>query len=113
MIELKDGMLLFHGSYTAIPDINLAACNRGLDFGQGFYLTSSYEQACSYVPLAVKKAKRLGRLSADCAIEDCQVSIFKFHYDPNRLEAQFCFRTMDAVKSLEFIRGDRYGDIKK
>ena len=37
MIELKDGMLLFHGSYTAIPDINLAACNRGLDFGQGFY----------------------------------------------------------------------------
>ena len=192
MIELKDEMLLFHGSYTAIPDINLAACNRGLDFGQGFYLTSSYEQACSYVPLAVKKAKRLGRLSADFAIEDGQVSIFKFHYDPNllihyfqdanqewlhfvsgnrnpqlfpallkkyetadivvgkiaddqtartlqqyineyfgvpgtpeadrdairmllpnRLEAQFCFRTMDAVKSLEFIRGDRYGDIKK
>ena len=31
---------------------------------------------------------------------------------PNRLEDQFCFRTQDAVEHLEFIRSDRYGDIK-
>ena len=32
---------------------------------------------------------------------------------PNRLQDQFCFRTEDAVKSLEFVRSDRYGDIKR
>ena len=31
---------------------------------------------------------------------------------PNRLEDQFCFRTQDAVEHLEFIRSDRYGNIK-
>ncbi|MFQ9153374.1 MAG: hypothetical protein ACLR6B_20015 [Blautia sp.] len=31
---------------------------------------------------------------------------------PNRLKDQFCFRTQDAVDYLEFIRSDRYGDIK-
>ena len=31
---------------------------------------------------------------------------------PNRLQDQFCFRTQDAIDHLEFIRSDRYGDIK-
>ena len=44
MIELKDGMLLYHGSYTGISRIDLDKCTRGLDFGKGFYLTSSFEQ---------------------------------------------------------------------
>ena len=41
MIELQDGMLLYHGSYIGIPAINLNRCFGGLDFGRGFYLTSS------------------------------------------------------------------------
>ena len=45
MIGLEDGMLLYHGSYVSIPDIDLSRCMGGLDFGRGFYLTSSYEQA--------------------------------------------------------------------
>lgn len=45
MIELQDGMLLYHGSYIGIPAIDLNRCFGGLDFGRGFYLTSSYEQA--------------------------------------------------------------------
>ena len=43
MIELIDGMYLYHGSYTAVEYIDLPKCER-LDFGKGFYLTSSYEQ---------------------------------------------------------------------
>ena len=31
--------------------------------------------------------------------------------EPERLKDQFCFRTSDAVASLEFIRGDRYDRI--
>ena len=52
MIGLEDGMLLYHGSYVSIPDIDLSRCMGGLDFGRGFYLTSSYEQAYSYVQLS-------------------------------------------------------------
>lgn len=29
---------------------------------------------------------------------------------PNQLHDQFCFRTPDAIASLEFIRSERYGD---
>lgn len=41
MIGLEDGMLLYHGSYVSIPNIDLRRCMGGLDFGRGFYLTSS------------------------------------------------------------------------
>ena len=52
MIELQDGMLLYHGSYIGIPEIDLNRCFGRLDFGRGFYLTSSYEQAYNYVQLS-------------------------------------------------------------
>lgn len=38
MIELQDGILLYHGSYVGIPKIDLQRCFGGLDFGRGFYL---------------------------------------------------------------------------
>ena len=44
MIELIDGMYLYHGSYTAVEYIDLPKMRKMLDFGKGFYLTSSYEQ---------------------------------------------------------------------
>ena len=192
MIELQDGMLLYHGSYIGIPAIDLNRCFGGLDFGRGFYLTSSYEQAYNYVQLSVRKAMRIGTVPKDFNPEDGQISVYKFHYDPNilaycfqgasvewlqlvaanrkkdvfphllkkygtidiiggkiaddqtahtlqqyiggvdfgipgtpkadkiaiekllpnRLKDQFCFRTQDAVKHLEYIRSDRYGEIK-
>ena len=31
---------------------------------------------------------------------------------PDRLQDQFCFRTEAAIACLEFIRSDRYGDVK-
>ena len=192
MIRLKDGMLLYHGSYTSIPNIDLGRCVGGVDFGRGFYLTSSYEQAYQYVQLSVRKAKHVGSVQSDFDSDDGQISVYKFHYDPNllsycfqdagaewlpfvagnrkvdlfpellrkystidiiggkiaddqtartlqiyisgevfgkpgtseadkaaikqllpnRLKDQFCFRTQEAVDHLEFIRSDRYGDIK-
>ena len=60
MIELQDGILLYHGSYIGIPEIDLNRCFGGLDFGRGFYLTSSYEQAYNYVHLSTRKAIRIG-----------------------------------------------------
>ena len=34
---LKDGMLLYHGSYAPIDKIDLSMCASGKDFGKGFY----------------------------------------------------------------------------
>ena len=186
-------MLLYHGSYVSIPNIDLSRCIGGLDFGRGFYLTSSYEQAYNYVQLSVRKVKthRCCSKRLRSSLTD-NISVYKFHYDPNilayffqepsiewlhfvaanrkkdlfpqllkkysvidiiggkiaddqtartlqiyisgegagepgtpkadketiekllpnRLKDQFCFRTQDAVEHLEFIRSDRYGDIK-
>jgi hypothetical protein len=38
-------MIVFHGSYTKIDKINLAKCEAGKDFGQGFYVTKFRDQA--------------------------------------------------------------------
>lgn len=79
MIYLPDGILLYHGSYTAIPEIQLSKCSPGLDFGKGFYLTTSFEQALSYIPSAVKKNIRRRKLPKDFDVNDGCVSVYKFH----------------------------------
>ena len=183
MLNLSDGMLLYHGSYTQVSAIDLSMCKKGKDFGKGFYLTSSYEQAKQFVKLSIKRENKAGIVKADQ--NSGFVSVFKLNltptinsflftgatrewlhfvasnrrtdlfnnlsktmsqYDiiggkiandrtaqtlqlyisgaygepgsemadniaimillPNRLEDQFCFRTLTAVNALEFIRGD-------
>lgn len=190
MLNLSEDILLYHGSYTAVPEIDLSKCNSGLDFGRGFYVTTSYDQAVSFVPNSVKRNIRTGNLPADFDVNNGQVSVYRFHPDPvllieafpeanldwlhfvaanrnrnlfkdlynklethdiiggkiaddntsrvlngyvtglfgtpgsdladmfaiqsllpNRLKDQFCFRTEASLKSLEFIRSNRYGDI--
>lgn len=189
MQKLTDGILLYHGSYMEVSNIDLSKCKHGLDFGHGFYLTSSYQQAYRYVPSSVRKAIATRKVSCDFSIDDGRINIYKFHTDPNllihyfdeagldwlhfvaanrdnslfpkliekftstdiiggkvaddntartltfytqgdwgrpgspktdaltlntllpnRLKDQFCFRTMDAIASLEFLRSERYGD---
>ena len=70
MQKLTEGMLLYHGSYTEISAIDLKYSKRTLDFGKGFYLTSSYEQALNYISSAVKKNIRWRKLPADFKVED-------------------------------------------
>ena len=48
-MNLKDGMRLFHGSYTPVERIDLGMCSDAKDFGKGFYLTSDLLQARSFV----------------------------------------------------------------
>ena len=58
MLTLTDGMLLYHGSFTRVSQIDLGKCKAGKDFGRGFYVTSSYKQAQNFVPLSVNKQVR-------------------------------------------------------
>ena len=58
--DLDNGMILYHGSYTAVPEIDLTKCFPGHDLGAGFYVTSSLEMACRYAKAAVRKAVLCG-----------------------------------------------------
>ena len=55
-MPLSDGLLLFHGSYVPVPEPDLTKCARFKDFGRGFYLTTSREQALSFARLSTRKA---------------------------------------------------------
>ena len=68
MLTLTDGMLLYHGSFTRVSQIDLDKCKAGKDFGRGFYVTSSYKQAQNFVPLSVNKQVKEGKLPADTTL---------------------------------------------
>lgn len=57
---LRDGTLLYHGSYTAVERIDLSCCMAGKDFGRGFYLTDDYAQAERFVRASMRKAAKNG-----------------------------------------------------
>jgi hypothetical protein len=50
-------MQLFHGSNIEIAKPRLIDQTRGLDFGAGFYLTTSEEQANKFAAIVVKRQK--------------------------------------------------------
>lgn len=77
MIRIPQNGILYHGSYTEVSQIDLSKCRGGLDFGKGFYLTSSKRQAISYVPASVKKAKRRGILPNSFQESEGRISIFQ------------------------------------
>ena len=88
MLNLSEEILLYHGSYTSVPEIDLSKCNSGLDFGRGFYVTTSYDQAASFVPNSVKRNIRAGNIPPDFDVNDGQVSVYRFHLDPS-LQIEF------------------------
>lgn len=57
MLELVDGMILYHGSYCEVKTPDLKKCASFKDFGRDFYLTSSKQQAKNFVNTSLKKQK--------------------------------------------------------
>lgn len=114
MIELPNEILLYHGSYMEVPDIDLSKCSNGLDFGKGFYLTTSFEQALDYIPATVKKNKRRKRIPEDFDVKDGRVSVYRFHADSELLI--HIFQTAD-VDWLHYVAANRndllFADFRK
>ncbi len=81
MIILDESTPLYHGSYCEVKNPDLDKCKKGKDFGRGFYLTSSKDQAVSFVRSSIVKASSAG------IIEDSQdygyVTEFKLRYIGN------------------------------
>lgn len=62
MNELKNGMVLYHGSYCIVENPSLEKCARFKDFGRGFYFTTSKEQAKTFAKISVSKARKNGKI---------------------------------------------------
>ncbi len=56
MPKLADQTLLYHGSYCEVSRPELSKCAKYKDFGRGFYLTTSREQACSFAKISTYRA---------------------------------------------------------
>lgn len=61
--SLKDGTILYHGSYCAVEIPVLEKCSNYKDFGRGFYLTTDKRQAESFARISLRKAKENGLVS--------------------------------------------------
>jgi hypothetical protein len=87
MIQLEEGMLLYHGSYCKVEIPDLSECKEQKDFGKGFYLTSSEEQARRFIVSALNKAKASNKIQQDQSYGF--VSIFQYHEDTEMLKHYF------------------------
>ncbi|MDR3295591.1 MAG: DUF3990 domain-containing protein [Clostridiales Family XIII bacterium] len=52
---LRAGKPIYHTSYALIEQIDLGRCKKTNDFGRGFYLTTSKDQALRFVNAALRK----------------------------------------------------------
>ena len=50
-------MLLYHGSNLVVDEPRLVKQSRGLDFGAGFYLTTSEVQAARFSEIVINRRK--------------------------------------------------------
>lgn len=81
MTELKDGIVLYHGSYCIVENPDLEKCAQFKDFGQGFYLTTSKEQAKSFAKISTSKAMKNGIVSSNQKFG--YISFFKYSLNDN------------------------------
>ncbi len=104
MLQLEDGMLLYHGSYQEVSQIDLERCVIGKDFGRGFYLTSSREQAHRFVSAAIKKHRLERGLVGKVDFSAGRVSVFRYHATSDA--STFVFPSAN-VDWLHFVAANR------
>ena len=56
MISGERDIVLYHAGYAPVETIDLSACRKVNDFGQGFYLTTDREQAERFVKTSILKS---------------------------------------------------------
>lgn len=89
-------MLLYHGSNVEVSKPQILESDRCLDFGKGFYLTSSFEQAKRWAELTVKRR----------GSEKGTVSVFEF--DENSVSDLKILHFTQAQKEwLEYVTMNR------
>lgn len=106
MKRLENGMLLYHGSYAEVKNIDLSRCRAGRDFGKGFYLTSSYEQAEAFLGISLRNAKKENLVDESA----CRGFVSVFEY--NEVSALNVKYFDDADRAwLHFVASNRRGNL--
>ncbi len=101
---LKDGQLLYHGSYIGVEQIDLSMGSDNKDFGKGYYLTTDERQAQRFVGPSIRKAIRQDKIPADR--DHGFVSVFRYHAGTDI--SAYAFETTDKLW-LQFIAMNRLG----
>jgi hypothetical protein len=92
-------MLIYHGSDVAVTKPKILFSNRLLDFGEGFYTTSSFEQADRWA----------GRVSMRNKTNSKIISMYDFNMEKAAKDLQIIrFDTPDSVW-LRFVTACRSG----
>lgn len=58
MLKDTNNILVYHGSYVVVKDINLDFAKKSKDFGRGFYVTTNKKQAEKFAKLVAKKYRK-------------------------------------------------------
>lgn len=93
-------MYLYHGSNIEVSKPQILESDRRLDFGKGFYLTSSYEQAKRWAELTVKR-RETGKAT---------VSVFDFD-DISVSDLKILHFTQAQKEWLEYVTLNRKNQI--
>lgn len=75
-LEIPKDFFLYHGSYCEVSKPDLTKCSKFKDFGQGFYLTSSFEQAKRFAILTTHKAMENKQIPL--TQKSAYVSVYKY-----------------------------------
>ncbi len=93
-------MILYHGSNIEVLNPQILESDRRLDFGKGFYLTSSFEQAKRWAELTVKR-RETGKAT---------VSVFEFD-DTSVSDLKILRFTQAQREWLEYVTMNRKNQI--
>lgn len=94
-------MILYHGSIYLVEKPRLLKEQRNSDFGNGFYTTTSFEQAKKWAK------NRIGRTNSNCGY----VSVFEYNQNNSK---NLKVKTFDKANRewLEFVVSNRQGVAK-
>ena len=93
-------MILYHGSTELVDRPEIRTSENYLDFGTGFYTTTSYEQAERWAKTKMRREnKSVG-----------YVTIYEFDFDAAKAECAIHHFEKAEMTWLQFVTGNRSGD---
>lgn len=94
-------MILYHGSTVPVEKPEIRPSETFLDFGTGFYATTSYEQAERWARIKMRRQNQ----------NDGYVSVYEFDYETAKQTTDI-FRFQEAdMEWLKFVVGNRRGEM--
>lgn len=94
-------MIVYHGSTELVPNPEIRSGANYLDFGIGFYTTTSYEQAERWARIKMRREnKNIG-----------YVSVYKFDFERAKAETVIRRYSSADMEWLQFVIGNRKGEI--